>query len=293
VRVTGRVRRGSTGWRKAGLDYGRRSSVNSGDEDQRGHNVGSEVVLAGDEQDVGGDVGQAASRSEVARNRGRAQGRGFDIYREGERDGGALGEERTRRRCKYHQWRRDRFLLVMRRGGMGGERNGGFDAPINSEETETDARGRSGWLGRGRALVARLCSVRSWGALGQGVAQGAGALGWRGAGLGRSTPGLGWRARTAWCRAGRSTAACTGARARRGAPGQRARRAAGRGGVQEARRGWLPVRAASVGCQGERSGRGKERLGERRGKEAGDGGGWLQQGARAAVGKLGFGDMGP
>jgi hypothetical protein len=72
ARATGRVRRGSAGWRKAGLNYGRRSSVNSGDEDRRGHNVGSKVVLVGDEQDVGGDVGQAASRSEVARNRGRA-----------------------------------------------------------------------------------------------------------------------------------------------------------------------------------------------------------------------------
>jgi hypothetical protein len=113
------------GWCSFGELHGLRwwrTPANSGDEDRRGHNVGSEVVLAGDEQDIGGDVGQAVSRSEVARNRGRAQGHDLDIYREGERDGGALGEGRARRRRKYHQWQRDRFLLVLGRGGMRGEK---------------------------------------------------------------------------------------------------------------------------------------------------------------------------
>jgi hypothetical protein len=45
-------------------------------------------------------AGQAASMSEVVGNRGRAQGRGLDIYREGVRDGGALGERRARRRLQ-------------------------------------------------------------------------------------------------------------------------------------------------------------------------------------------------
>jgi hypothetical protein len=88
---------------------------------------------------------------------------------------------------------------VMRKGGMGGERNGGFDAPINREETETDARvsrhraraaeaarsvgrarqrrrarsvarGRGAWVraaGRLRAvprLLARGTGLGSWGA---------------------------------------------------------------------------------------------------------------------------------
>jgi hypothetical protein len=56
-----------------------------------------------------------------------------------------------------------------------------------------------------------------------------------------------------------------------------------RGGVQAGRAGGrarlarlAPCARGFSRCQGERSGRGKERLGERRGKEAGDGGGCLE-----------------
>jgi hypothetical protein len=67
---------------------------------------------------------------------------------------------------------------------MGGERNGGFDAPINREETETDAR-----VSRHRARAAE--AARS---VGRARQRRLGARGWavsRGAAAARSRDRLG------------------------------------------------------------------------------------------------------